>query len=322
MKVTVDLEKMLQENRISREEYEQLKQSAAKDTGSLAMNILLGFGVIATAGGTLALLHSAQSSIVLGAALGFVGVTLNQQSPKSWGLLSSILLLVGALLASGGILYLTDAKPAGFLVVTALLFGAGIWARSGLLVSMATLALAPTLGAATTYGHATYTLIIEQPTLTVVLFSLLAWGAYRMSHGLEPELQRLALISARTSILLVNFGFWVGSLWGDTFGRREYRYQYQGTPPGSIPDSAFAVFWAVVLVATGVWAAGENRRWVVNTVSVFGAIHLYTQYFELLGATPGSLLIAGLGAIAIAMALIRYNKGDAPGRPRAPATAG
>jgi len=320
MKVTVDLDKMLRENRISREEYEQLKQSAAKDTGSLAMNILLGFGVIATAGGALALLQSAHSSIVVGGGLVFAGVTLSQRAPRVWGLLSSILLLVGSLLAAGGILYLTHASPTGFFLVTGLLAAAGIWARSGLLVSMATLALAPTLGAATTYGHATYTLVIEQPTLTVVLFSLLAWGAYRWSLTLEPTLQRLALISARTSILLVNFGFWVGSLWGDTFGKRGY--EYKTTPSGSISDSAFAFFWAVVLIATGVWAAGQNRRWVVSTVSVFGAIHLYTQYFELLGATPGSLLVAGLGAIGIAMALIRYNRSDAPGRPPAPATAG
>ena len=317
MKVTVDIDKLLREGRISREEYAKLKGFATAETGSLAMNILLGFGVIATAGGTLALLHSAASSIALGAVLVFAGISLSQQAPKAWGILSSILLLVGSVLAAGGIVYLTDGNAGGFLVVTALLLVTGIWARSGLLIAMATLALSPTLGAATAYGHATYMLIIQQPTLTVVLFSLLAWGAYRMSLTLEPELQRLALISARTSILLVNFGFWVGSLWGDSFGR----YHYQETPPGSIPAVTFVIAWAAVLVVTGVWAAGQNRRWVVNTVSVFGAIHFYTQYFERLHATPGSIVIAGLGAIGIAMALTRYNRSTPLGRPPEPATA-
>ena len=317
MKVTVDIDKLLRDGRISREEYAKLKGSATAETGSLAMNILLGFGVIATAGGTLALLHSAASSIALGAILVFAGISLSQQAPKAWGILSSILLLVGAVLASGGIIYLTDGNAGGFLVVTALLLVTGIWARSGLLIAMATLALSPTLGAATAYGHATYMLIIQQPTLTVVLFSLLAWGAYRMSLTLEPELQRLALISARTSILLVNFGFWVGSLWGDSFGR----YHYQETPPGSVPAVTFVIAWAAVLVVTGMWAAGQNRRWVVNTVSVFGAIHFYTQYFERLHATPGSIVIAGLGAIGIAMALTRYNRSTPMGRPPEPATA-
>jgi hypothetical protein len=113
------------------------------------------------------------------------------------------------------------------MAVTALLLLTGVWARSGLLVALATLALSPTIGAATAYTHATYSLVIEQPTVTVILFSLLAWVAYRASLGMEPDLQRLALISARTSLFLVNFGFWVGSLWGDSFRSGEARF-YMG----------------------------------------------------------------------------------------------
>jgi iron complex transport system permease protein len=319
MKVTIDIDKLLREARISREEYARLQGFAAAETGSLAMNILLGFGVIATAGGTLALLHSAASSIVLGAVLVGAGLVLSQEAPKTWGLLSAILLLVGSVLSSGGIIYLTEGSVAGFLVVTALLGLSGVWARSGLLISMATLAISPTIGAATAYQHAMYMLVIQQPTLTVVLFSLLAYGTYRASLTMEPGLQRLALISSRTSILLVNFGFWVGSLWGDSFGQR--RYYSETNVPGHVPDTAFALAWAAALILTGMWAAGQNRRWVVNTVSVFGAIHLYTQFFEHLGATPGSIVIAGLGAIGIAMALLRYNRSEPMGRPPAPAVA-
>jgi iron complex transport system permease protein len=319
MKVTIDIDKLLREGRISREEYARLQGFAAAETGSLAMNILLGFGVIATAGGTLALLHSAASSIVLGAVLVGGGLVLSREAPKTWGLLSAILLLVGSVLSSGGIVYLTEGSVAGFLVVTALLGLSGVWARSGLLISMATLAISPTIGAATAYQHAMYMLVIQQPTLTVVLFSLLAYGTYRASLTMEPGLQRLALISSRTSILLVNFGFWVGSLWGDSFGRGHYNYE--ANVPGRVPDTAFALTWAAALILTGMWAAGQNRRWVVNTVSVFGAIHLYTQFFEHLGATPGSIVIAGLGAIGIAMALLRYNRNEPMSRPPAPAVA-
>ena len=319
MKVTVDIDKLLRENRISPSEYAKLKGSAAADTGSLALNVLLGFGVIATAGGTLALLQSAQGSIVLGAALIFAGYTLSQRAPKAWGVLSSILLLVGALLAGGGILVLTEAKAVGFMAVTALLMLTGIWARSGLLVSLATLAMAPTIGAATAYTHATYSLVIQQPSMTVILFSLIAWGAYRVSLNMEPELQRLALLSARTSLFLVNFGFWVGSLWGDSFNGSEANFYMREAQ--TVPDWAFALGWAAALLATGVWAARENRRWVVNLVSVFGAIHFYTQYFERLGASPGSIVVAGLGAIGIALALVRYNRGGSSPRPPAPAMA-
>lgn len=317
MKVTLDIDKLLREQRITASEYARIKSFAAADTGSLALNLLLGFGVIATAGGCLALLHSAVGSVVLGAGLVFGGIMLAQQAPKAWAILSSILLLVGSLLAAGGIVVLTRGGPTGFLAVTALLLLVGISAGSGLLVALGTLALAPTIGAATTYGHASYTLIIEQPALTVALFSLLSWVAYRASLGMEPGRQRLALISARTSLFLVNFGFWVGSLWGDPLGRNEDRWGMASAK--AMPDWSFALVWAIALIATGVWAARENRRWVVNLVAVFGGIHFYTQFFERLGASPGTVFFAGLGAIGIALALVRYNRNE-PG-PRRPSPA-
>jgi hypothetical protein len=246
--------------------------------------------------------------------MGMAGVSVSTQSPKAWGVFGSILLLVGALLAAGGVVVVTDGKSSGFMAVTALFLVAGIFARSGLLVALATIALAHTVGAATGYSHAMYMLVIQQPTLTVVLFTLLSWACYRWSLTLQPEFQRLALISARTSLLLVNFGFWVGSLWGDTPGRG-----WTGRNP-TVPDWAFGLAWAAALIGAGVWAARENRRWVVNLVAVFGAIHFYTQYFERLGASPGTILTAGLVAIGIALALVRYNRTDALSRPPAPAT--
>jgi hypothetical protein len=55
--------------------------------------------------------------------------------------------------------------------------------------------------------------------VTVVLFSLLIWGAYRLSRRLEPELPRLAVIMARTPLFLVNSGFWVS---GEAPSRSKY----------------------------------------------------------------------------------------------------
>ena len=66
--------------------------------------------------------------------------------------------------------------------------------------------------------------------------------------------------------------------------------------------------WAITLIGTGIWAARQNRRWAVNALSVFGAIHFYTQYFENLGASPSTLLIAGIIALSIAVAIARYNR--------------
>jgi iron complex transport system permease protein len=105
---------------------------------------------------------------------------------------------------------------------------------------------------------------------------------------------------------LVNFGFWVGSLWGDSLW-----YQGNDWSFGNglvIPCWFFVMGWAVALVSTGLWATGQNRRWVVDTLSVFGAIHFFTQYFERLGASPGTLLVAGIIALGIAVAIAKHNR--------------
>ena len=49
MKVTLDLSKLLEEGKLSPAEAERLRALAAHDTGSLAINILVGFGVVAVA---------------------------------------------------------------------------------------------------------------------------------------------------------------------------------------------------------------------------------------------------------------------------------
>jgi len=285
MKIVLDIDKLLAEGRITAEEYAKLRSFAAEDTGSLAFNILIGFGVIATAGGALALVPAAATALVLGLLLSGAGLFLSTTHVKEWGLLGSILLLVGSLMTAGGILALTEGSVVGFLIVTALCLAGGIVAKSGLLVCLAALALSATIGAATAYHHAMYALVIRQPTLTVVLFGLLAWGSYVLSLHLEPDFQRLTILFARTSLFLVNLGFWVGSLWGDSLWQQQNVWDYRSGE--LIPDWVFVIGWAVGLVTTGVWAAKRDKRWVVNLLAVFGTIHFYTQFFERLGASPG-----------------------------------
>jgi len=121
------------------------------------------------------------------------------------------------------------------------------------------------------------------------------------------------------SLLLVNFGFWVGSLWGDRPGESwvhgdvssgfdtSEAWQAWREHAFHIPAWVFVVSWAVLLLGIGIWAVRANRRWVVNTAAAFGAIHFYTQWFERLGAQPWAIIIAGLIVVAIAVALWRYN---------------
>ena len=112
----------------------------------------------------------------------------------------------------------------------------------------------------TAYGHAMYMLAIRQPTVTVCVFSLLSLGAYHGSKLLPLDYQRLAIVFARTSLFVVNLGFWIGSLWGDSLW---YQRDVWSCRSGQvIPDWVFVFGWAVGLAATGIWAGfTTNAGW-------------------------------------------------------------
>lgn len=67
------------------------------------------------------------------------------------------------------------------------------------------------------------------------------------------------------------------------------------------------MLWALALLATAIWSWKASRRWVLNTVATFGGIHFYTQWFENLGASPGTVLVAGFLALGFAVALRSVN---------------
>ena len=298
MKVTLDLTKLLAEGKISQEEHDRLSRLGAGGTGSLAFNLLIGFGVIAVSAGLIALVPNPTTGVllgllVLGSGLGVYGARWTQ-----WEVLGHICVLIGALMLGGGVIMLTLASVWAFVAIAVGFTIAGVIADSGLLIVAAVLAFSSCLGARTDYMHATYFLGIEEPTLTIVVFSAVALGAYQLSKYLPHRYERLALLAARTSILLVNLGFWIGSLWGDE--SKEFNFV--------LPDTLYVVLWAVALVATGAWAAWSGRRWVVNIVAVFAAIHFYTQWFERLEVQPITVLLAGVLALGFAIGLWYFNR--------------
>ncbi len=297
MKVTLDLDKLLDEGSISQAEYDKFSRLSARSTSALAFNILVGFGVIAVSGATLALVPRPGTAIALGVLICGAGIALARTRYAHWKVLAGICVLVGALLFGGGAIIAGKGSVGSFLLVAAALGAAGLFARSALLIVLAVLALSSCVGARTGYVHATYFLGIKEPALTIALFTIFSIGAYHLSRRLSPEYETLAIAASRTGVFLVNFGFWIGSLWGDR------------DPAGEvlISDWVFAVLWAVALVAAGVWAWQRDRRWLVNVVAVFGAIHLYTQWFERLGASPATVLLAGLFALGFAVWLRALN---------------
>src|SRR5260370_37657860 len=89
MKVVLDLSRLLQDGKITREEHDRLLQFAARETGSPAINILIGLGVIAVSGGVLALLIDEIAVIVLGAVLLAAGRAMTYCSARQWALLAT-----------------------------------------------------------------------------------------------------------------------------------------------------------------------------------------------------------------------------------------
>jgi iron complex transport system permease protein len=314
LKITLDLSKLLEEGKLTPAEAERLKALAAHDTGSLAINILVGFGVVAVSAGAVALVPSPMTALVLGLVVFAIGLAFTFKRDERWSLLAQICLVVGALMFCGGVLALGDGALGAMLIVTAALAVAAIVARSGLLMAAAVLALGACLGAKAGYWHATYALAIYEPAMTIVLFSALGLATYVVSKRLPAEYERLALVAARTSVFMVNFGFWIGSLWGDNFRlirslvHSDPSILTSGAGPDVISPLMFSVGWAIVLLAAAVWGMRANRRWVVNVAAVFGAIHLYTQWFDSLGPGPLAFIVGGLLMLAFAYGLWALNR--------------
>ena len=312
MKITLDISRLVEEGKVTPEEAQRLIALASRETGSLAINILIGFGVVAIAAGAVALVPTPLTPVTLGLALTAAGFAVLVSRVKQWDVLGQICLVIGALMFCGGVIAFGEGSLAAMLIVTAVLALIAAAARSSLLTVLAVLAASACLGAKAGYAHAMYSLAIFEPTLTIVLFSALAFAAYQVSKRLPADYERIALAAARTAILLVNFGFWIGSLWGDPlFLLSRMAGKARAAPRLEdvvIPHTVFSIAWAVVLIAAALWAMRINRRWLVNVAAIFGAIHFYTQWFETLGATPVSVLLGGLMMLAIALALWAFNR--------------
>jgi hypothetical protein len=312
MKITLDISKLVEEGKLTREEADKLTALAAHDTGALGVNILIGFGVVAIAAGAVALVPTPLTAVGLGLALFAAGCAIVLNRVQQWILLGQICLVIGALMFGGGVIAYGAGSLASMLIVTAAFALAAIAARSSLLMALAVLAASACLGARTGYSNAVYSLAIFEPTLTVVLFSALALIAYQAAQRLPADYERLAVTAARTSLLLINFGFWVGSLWGDplvllrSMNAKDTSLASMTEPV--IPAAVFSILWAVVLLGAAIWAVQVNRRWLVNLVAVFAGIHFYTQWFEHLGATPLSVLLGGVVMLASAFALWMFNR--------------
>ena len=321
MKIVLDLSDLVERGQLTPVEAQRLRGLAALNASTVAVNLLIGFGLAAVVASIGALMPTAATAVFLGALLVVIGVGLRWGAAKALHLLSQICVVVGAFSLCGGLVVLDEGSLRVILLGTLILTALSVLVRSGLLIACAVLTIGAALGSSTNYSHALYELSVEQPTLTILVFSLIAALAYAVSLQLPAAYERLALIAARVAVLAVNFGFLVGTLFGDNMAR--WRAVVDRNPAlvitddvsTRIPAGAFAIAWAIALVAVAAWAYRVNRMWVVNTVAVFGALHFYTQWFERLGANPVGVLGAGLLTLAFALGLWHFNRRVAPPQP-------
>lgn len=302
MKVTLDLDALVANGDLTAEEALRLAGLGQRSTSALAFNLLIGFGVLAVASGALALVPQPATAVVIGFVVALAGFALGRSRLDEWAVLAQICIIVGSLIAGGGVLTAGAFDVRSFLVV-ALAYGLGAGlAGNGLLAALAVVAVSGAVGAQAGYiGEGGYALAVPDSTLAIVVMSLLALVLAGLSRLVAGDAARLLRVGAATAAVVANFGFWVGSLWGDTI-------DLGGAEPLVVPEMGFILAWAVLLLGAGIWAALAGSRWVLNCAAVFAAIHLYTQWFERLEATPESVLAAGILALLLAVGLAVLNR--------------
>ena len=292
MKVTLDLGDLVAKGKLTPEEAKRLEGFAERQTGSFGINVILSFGVVAIVTAAHVLVPSPATAVVLGAVLMVGGLAATALRSEAWGLLARTCVAIGALIFTGGLtFYLGTSWPVlgtmslGMAVVAVL-------ARSGLLAALSVLGLGVAVSSGAGQISAGWEVLSPRPTISIAVFMVLALGLLFASMRLPPVYERLAIVAARTAVLVVNLAF----LWASMFG------------DGNISRETFAIVWAVLLVGAGVWAIRANRRWVINAAAVFGAVHFFVQWFFYLGANALSVLGGGVLLVAFGMGLFAFNR--------------
>jgi iron complex transport system permease protein len=128
-----------------------------------------------------------------------------------------------------------------------------------------------------------------------------------------------ALVAARVSWIILNFGFWVGSLWGDYIGEHFKQYSNGEYTPYDqmeawratafhIPDYAFVIAWALASISTIIWL--KSHRFAVNASITFLAINAYTQFFERFYESAWALIFGGGSLLMFAWALFNFDRNN------------
>ncbi|TDK41018.1 hypothetical protein [Antarcticimicrobium luteum] len=311
----------------------------APEAYRLLSNATAVIGAVMLVGGAVAWGVEATERFAVAAALGLPialgAYAVWRRGPERLAFLAGWLTCLGLAAHLTGVL----AEPLGGLppwilyhYAAAALILCGVALDFRLVSALSIPALAAALSSRSFYQTGVYGLAIYESTLTVVQMALLAGACLWLIRAAPERIARHATILGRLAFIWMNMAFWIGSLWGDRVGAHLWGPKWSdfSADPGWHADEAaraayeaaqmafmervtvisadaYALVWALVILGVGLWAAMGARRAVFNTAVTFGAIHLYTQYFERLEAAPGTVVIAGLIAIALAYSAWRMN---------------
>ena len=103
MKITLNIKELLEEGKINQAEYDKLFSLSKNQTGSLALNLLIGFGIIMVCIGVITLTESAFTALIMGLLTFLIGLFIQFKGTKEWSVLSSCCLISGVLIFTAGI---------------------------------------------------------------------------------------------------------------------------------------------------------------------------------------------------------------------------
>ncbi|MBN2728853.1 MAG: hypothetical protein JXR53_06475 [Bacteroidales bacterium] len=294
MKVTLDIFKLLNEGKLTQAESDKLIQLSSEDAPSLAINILVTIGILAVVGGIIAFKLIFLRSLILGILTMSVGLFFVYDD-QQWGVLGNTFILIGSLTIAASLIQNYENNMLVFIFIFIFFLIIGGLTQSSLLVVFSALSIVPIIHQGQFQGYAAAFVFNSIAILKILVYAVLGFGAYFLSSKLESKFERLAIIFARTSFVMLNFGFAMGADRGDRF---------LGV---YIPGGFLAFLWAVALIATGYWATRYNDRFILNTTAVFGLMLLHTQWFARLNTQPFVLLFVGVIAIYYCYSFMQKN---------------
>src|SRR5690606_27793640 len=118
----------------------------------------------------------AYTAIACGVALLALGLALNLTRSETWTLLARVCITVGALMACGGIGYLTGPTALSVVLLAVALGAVALLARSGLLAAIAVTWLRLSLSSAFGEADTFWAKGSPRPTVTIIIFAVLALG--------------------------------------------------------------------------------------------------------------------------------------------------